>query len=66
MEGVEVIEQWERVKGFWSTYLLDKAWSIAGGLPSSSPDGLSEETRIDAPWPLELQQFKNVGIHLDF
>ena len=61
LEGVEVIEQWERVKGFWSAYLLDKFWSIAGGLPSSSPDGMTAETRIDAPWPLELQQFKNVG-----
>ena len=64
LDGVEVVEQWERVKGFWSTYLLDKAWSIAGGLLSSSPDGLSEETRIDAPWPLELQQFRIVGIVL--
>lgn len=62
VDRIEVIEQWERVKGFWSAYLLDKAWSIAGGLPSSSPDGLTEETRIDAPWPLELQQFKSVGI----
>ncbi|KAF9785301.1 hypothetical protein BJ322DRAFT_1108757 [Thelephora terrestris] len=56
----EIIDQLERVKGFWSAYLLDKAWSVAGGLPSSSPDGLTEESRIDAPWPLELQQFKNV------
>ena len=63
--GVEVIEQWERVKGFWLAYFFDKVWSIAGGLPSTSPDGLSEETRIDTPWPLDPQQFKNVGIHLD-
>lgn len=61
LDGVEVIEQWERVKGFWSAYLLDKFWSIAGGLPPSSPDGVAGETRIDAPWPLELRQFKNVG-----
>lgn len=61
LEGVEVVEQWERVKGFWSAYLLDKFWSIAGGLPSSSPDGITTESRIDAPWPLELRQFKNVS-----
>jgi hypothetical protein len=48
LEGVEVIEQWERVKGFWPTYLLDKFWSIAGGSPSSSPEGMNAETRIDA------------------
>ena len=65
-EGTEVIEQWERVKGFWLAYFSEKAWSIAGGLPSTSPDGLTEETRIDTPWPLEPQQFKNVGICLDF
>ena len=63
-EGIEVIEQWERVEGFWSAYLLDKFWSIAGGLPSSSPDGMTAETRVDAPWPLELRQFKNVGIYI--
>lgn len=64
-EGVELIEQWERVKGFWLAYFLDKAWSIAGGLSSTSPDGPTEETRIDTPWPLEPQQFKNVGVSLD-
>ena len=65
MEGMEVVEQWERVKGFWLTYFLDKAWSIAGGLPSTSPDGLTEGTRIDTPWPLEPQKYKNVGICFD-
>ena len=65
LEGIEVIEQWERVKGFWLAYFLDKAWSIAGGLPSTSPDGLTEDTRIDTPWPLESQQFKNVSVSLD-
>ena len=64
LEGVEVVEQWERVKGFWSAYILDKFWSIAGGSRSSSPDGMTAETRIDAPWPLELRQFKSVGIHV--
>ena len=64
-ERVEVIEQWERVKGFWLAYFFDKAWSIAGGLTPTSPDGLTEETRIDTPWPLEPHQFKNVGIRLD-
>ena len=66
LEGVEVVEQWERVKGFWSTYLLDKFWSIAGGFPSSSPDGTTEEFRIDAPWPLELRQFKNASTHISW
>lgn len=65
LEGVKVIEQWERVKGFWLAYFFDKAWSIAGGSKSTSPDGFTEETRVDAPWPLELQQFKNVGIFPD-
>jgi len=65
LEGVGVIEQWERVKGFWLAYFFDKLWSIAGCLPSTSPDGFTEETRIDAPWPLEPPQFKNVSIFLD-
>ncbi|KAF9649177.1 hypothetical protein BDM02DRAFT_3114105 [Thelephora ganbajun] len=60
LEGVEVTEQLERVKGFWLAYFFDKSWSIAGGLPSTSPDGLTEETRIDTPWPLEPQRSKNI------
>lgn len=62
-EGIEVIEQRERVNGFWLAYFFDKCWSIAGGLPPTSPDGLTEETRIDTPWPLEPQNFKNVSTY---
>lgn len=62
LEGVQVIEQRERVKGFWLVYFFDKIWSIAGGSKSMSPDGFTEETRIDAPWPLEPQQYKNVSV----
>lgn len=61
LEGVQVVEQWERVKGFWSTYLLDKFWSIASGLSSSSPDGITGEARVDAPWPLELRESNSVS-----
>jgi len=61
LEGAEAAEQREWVNGFWLAYFSDKCWSIAGGLPSVSPDGLTEETRIDAPWPMELQRFRNVG-----
>jgi len=62
-EEAEAIEQREWVNGFWLAYFSDKCWSIAGGLLSVSPDGLTEETRIDAPWPMEPQRFKNVRIH---
>ena len=65
-EEVEVIEQREWVNGFWLAYFSDKCWSIAGGLLSTSPDGLTEETRIDAPWPMETQRFRNVGTRFDF
>lgn len=65
-EEVEVVEQRERANGFWIAYFFDKCWSIVGGLPSTSPDGLTEETRIDTPWPLEPQSFRNVGIRSTF
>jgi len=58
-EEAEVVEQREWVNGFWLVYFSDKCWSIAGGLPSLAPDGLTEETRIDAPWPVEPQRFRN-------
>lgn len=65
-EGVEVIEQRERVNGFWLTYFFDKCWSIAGGMLSTSPNGLTEETRIDTPWPMEPQNFRNVSTRPTF
>ena len=61
-DGTKVLDQMEWANGFWSAYFFDKSWSIAGGLHSTSPDGPAEEARIDTPWPLELQKFKNVGI----
>ena len=60
LEETEVVEQREWVNGFWLVYFSDKCWSIAGGLQSLSPDGLTEETRIDAPWPMEPQRFRKV------
>jgi len=60
VEETEVVEQREWVNGFWLVYFSDKCWSIAGGLPSLSPDGLTEETRIDSPWPIEPQKFRTV------
>ena len=64
-DGTKVLDQMEWANGFWSAYFFDKSWSIAGGLHSTSPDGLAEEARIDTPWPLELQKFKNVGIYFN-
>lgn len=61
-EEVEVVEQKERANGFWLAYFTDKCWSIAGGLLSTAPNGLTEEARIDTPWPLELKKSGIVGV----
>lgn len=48
------IEEGERIKAFWTVFILDNCWTTADGSPSNflctSPD-----SRIDLPWPLDTQ-----------
>lgn len=50
----DFIEEAERIKAFWTVFVLDNCWTTADGSPSNflctSPD-----SRIDLPWPLDAQ-----------
>ncbi|SJL07724.1 uncharacterized protein ARMOST_11074 [Armillaria ostoyae] len=50
----DYIEEGERIKAFWTVFILDNCWTTADGSPSNflctSPD-----SRIDLPWPLDTQ-----------
>ncbi|KAK0221640.1 hypothetical protein IW262DRAFT_918868 [Armillaria fumosa] len=50
----DYIEEGERIKAFWTVFVLDNCWTTADGSPSNflctSPD-----SRIDLPWPLDTQ-----------
>ena len=58
------IEEGERIHAWWTTFILDKCWVAALGSPSTiSEDDNNSNTRVDAPWPLELEQYGRVGVH---
>ncbi|KAK0492989.1 hypothetical protein EDD18DRAFT_1079003, partial [Armillaria luteobubalina] len=50
----DYIEKGERMKAFWTVFILDNCWTTADGSPSNFlctfPD-----SRIDLPWPLDTQ-----------
>lgn len=57
----DAIEEGERIHAWWTTYVLDKAWVVARNSPSAIyDDGNNEASRIDTPWPLELNQYGQV------
>ncbi|KAG7445764.1 uncharacterized protein BT62DRAFT_178732 [Guyanagaster necrorhizus] len=48
------IEEDERIKAFWTVFILDNCWTAADGSPSNFSNG-SPDGRIDLPWPLGTQ-----------
>lgn len=45
------IEYAERVAAFWQVFLVDRAWSVASGLPAALPDDDSPRAQIETAWP---------------
>lgn len=55
------IEEGERIHAWWTTFILDKCWVVALGSPSTIlEDDNNTNTRIDAPWPLDLEKYGTV------
>jgi len=54
----DALEEGERIRAWWTTFILDKCWVIALASPSTIvEDELNVATRIDTPWPLELATY---------
>lgn len=48
----DTIEHAERVAAFWQIFVVDRAWSVATGLPSALPDDDHPRMQIETAWPM--------------
>ncbi|KAH9926098.1 uncharacterized protein B0H18DRAFT_1085062 [Fomitopsis serialis] len=48
------VEHAERVAAFWQIFIVDRAWSVATGLPSALPDDDHPRTQIATSWPMGI------------
>lgn len=53
----DAIESEERVAAFWQVFVVDRAWSVATGLPAALPDDDHPQAQIETVWPTPLSQF---------
>ncbi|TCD63276.1 hypothetical protein EIP91_005766 [Steccherinum ochraceum] len=56
----DAIESEERVAAFWQVFMVDRAWSVATGLPAALPDDDHPQAQIETVWPTPLSQFPSV------
>ena len=50
----DATEYAERVATFWQVFVVDRAWSVASGLPAALPDDDSPRARIQTSWPTSI------------
>lgn len=53
----DAIESEERVAAFWQVFVVDRAWSVATGLPAALPDDDHPQAQIETVWPTPLSHF---------
>ncbi|KAJ7640700.1 hypothetical protein DFH06DRAFT_1477650 [Mycena polygramma] len=49
----------ERISAFWTVVIVNNYWVVAYGSPSMIPDN---DTAVDAPWPLNLDDYVSSGL----
>ncbi|CAL1703325.1 unnamed protein product [Somion occarium] len=47
----DAIESEERITAFWQVFMVDRAWSVATGLPAALPDDDHPQAQIETVWP---------------
>ncbi|KAI0081436.1 hypothetical protein K474DRAFT_1682025 [Panus rudis PR-1116 ss-1] len=52
----DAIQSEERVSAFWQVFMVDRAWSVATGLPAALPDDEHPQAQIETMWPTPLSQ----------
>ncbi|KAH9935814.1 hypothetical protein B0H21DRAFT_780844 [Amylocystis lapponica] len=50
----DAVEYAERVAAFWQIFAVDRAWSVATGLPTALPDDDHPQAQIGTAWPLPI------------
>lgn len=58
---VDLLEEGERINGFWTVFVLDRCWAVATGSAPAFTDSESAGTQIDTPWPMELATYQSVS-----
>lgn len=59
----DAAEYTERVAAFWQVFLVDRAWSVASGLPAALPDDDSPRAQIETEWPLAISDPSVSDVH---
>ena len=62
----DLLEEGERINGFWTVFVLDRCWSIASGSAPAFTDDESTGTQIDTPWPKDLTSYQTVSPVFEF
>ena len=59
------VEEGERILGLWTVLTLDKTWAIAlENSPNFEHSTHALATRVDTPWPLEMEDFEQVFLFI--
>lgn len=59
----DAIELGERIGVFWQVYILDRLLSVALKRSPCIVDDDCVETRIDTPWPEEIEEYEHVRVY---
>ena len=58
--ATDAIEEGQRINAFWTTFILDRNWSMALGRTPVLTDEERKGTEIDTPWPRSIETYENV------
>ena len=58
-QGDSIVTDGERLNAMWSVFILDRCSTATEGSPSNFNLD-AEDTRIDAPWPMEITDYARV------
>lgn len=61
MPPLDDIEEGERIRAFWTVYILDRGWTVWTHSSSALLDESSPLTQIDTPWPMESHEYETVS-----
>lgn len=55
----DAVELGERIRVFWTVFILDRCWSASLGVPCALIES-EPSSQIDTPWPLEISDYEKV------
>ncbi|TFY66356.1 hypothetical protein EVG20_g4740 [Dentipellis fragilis] len=65
-ESRDQVEEGERISGMWTAFAVDRCWAVALGAPAIISDDPVLGTRIDTPWPLDMETYERGIAYPDF